>query len=176
MGIHITKDILRFDVSMADTFGVNIGDGSHKLIGVDFDYQIWHFLLHFVELFHHSIGCIRNVVHHNIQVNLIWLVSVGVEALAHLHAVGVMQHLEDCQLSVFVSLVLKNFFYRNSLSCFGDSGLEHYTEGSVSDDFLCVVGHALLEFDKNKKKHLLAASFLHGFVDRRRPIEKQSKY
>ena len=96
-----------------------------------------------MELFHHSIGSIRNIVHYHVEIHLIWLVSIGVKALSHLHAVGVMKHLQDGQLSVFVSFVLEDFFDSNSLTSFGNCSLKHDPERSIANDFFSVIGHAL---------------------------------
>ena len=55
-----------------------------------------------------------------------------------------MKHFKNCELSVFVTLVLEDFFDSNSFSGLGDGGLEDHTEGSITNDLLSVVSHALL--------------------------------
>ena len=81
-----------------------------------------------MELLHYSISRVRDVVHHHVQVHLIGLVSVSIEALSHFHAVWVMEHLKDGKLSVLVSFVLKHFLNSYGLTSFGNSGLKHHTE------------------------------------------------
>lgn len=97
-----------------------------------------------MELLHHSVRCVGDVVHHHIQIHLIWLVSVSVEGLSHFHAIGVMEHFQNGQLSVFVPLVLENLLDSHGFPSFCDRCFENHTEGSVSDDLLSVVGHTLL--------------------------------
>ena len=97
-----------------------------------------------MELLHHSVRCVRDIVHHYIQIHLVRLVSVSVERLPHLHAIRVMEHFQNGQLSVFVPLVLENLFDSHSFSSFCDGCLENHTKGSVSDNLLSVVGHTLL--------------------------------
>ena len=128
MRVHVTQDVLWLDVSVANSLSVDVGNGPHKLVGVQFNNKVWHLLLHFMELLHYSVSSIGDVVHHHVQVNLIRLVSVGVKALSHLHAVGVMQHLQDGQLSILVSFVLEHFLDCYGLTSFGNSSFEHHSE------------------------------------------------
>ena len=143
MGAHVAKNVLGLDVPMANTLGVNVGDGPHELIRIQFDDKIWHLLLHLVELLHHSVGSVRNVIHDDVQIHLIWLLSIGVEALPHFDAVRVMQHLEDGELPILVPFVLEHFFDGYSLSGFGDSRFEYDSERSITNNFFSVVSHAL---------------------------------
>ena len=108
-------------------------------------------MLHLEVLLHHTVGRIRNEVHDNVQVDFVWLVTISVEGLAHLDAIGVMQHLEDLQLSVLVALVLEDLFDGDCLASLSDRRFEDNTEGAISDNFLGVVREALLLFDKHTK-------------------------
>jgi len=141
----IAQDVLRLDVSVANAFGVDVRDASEQLVRVKLDDECRNHLLHLQVLLHHSVGSVGNVVHHYVQVYLFRLVAIRVETLAHFHAVGVVQHLQDGQFSVLVPLVLEDLFDGDCLSGFSDGGLEHHTERTVADDFLSVVSHALLE-------------------------------
>ena len=174
MRVHIAQDVLWLDVSVANTLSMDIGDRSHELIRVELHDQIRNFLLHFVELLHHSIGSVRDIVHHHIEVNFIRLISICVEALSHFNAVGVMQHLQNGKLSVLVSFVLENFLDGYCFTSFGNSCLENYSKGPITNDFLGVVGHALYKV-KFIDSNLLVASCLRGFVGRRRPMNKTSQ-
>ena len=80
---------------MADAFRVDVGDRAQKLVRVDLDEQIWHHLFYFQVLFHHSVGSIRNVVHDDIKINLLWLVAIGVKGLSHLDAIRMVKHFKD---------------------------------------------------------------------------------
>ena len=144
MSGHIAKNILRLDISMADALCMNVSNGPHELVRVQFDDNIWDLLLHLVVLLHHSVGSVRNVVHHNIQVHLIWLLSVRIERLSHLDAIRMMQHFQNGQLSILVPLVLEHLLDGYCLSGLSDSRLENDTKRPISDNLLCVVGHTLL--------------------------------
>ena len=158
MRVHITQDVLRLNVSVANSLSVDVGDRPHKLVRVKLHNKVWHLLLHFMELLHYSIGRVWNVVHHHVQVHLIWLVSIGVEALPHFHAVGVMEHFQDGELSILVSFVLKHFLNSHGLTSFGNSGLKHHTERSISNNFFSVIGHALKGLRFKKWTYLLLLS------------------
>ena len=110
---------------MAYTLGVNVCYGSHKLIRVELHYKWWDHLLHFKVLFHYSIGRVGNVVHNDVKVHLVGLVTIRVEALAHFDTVWMMQHFQYCQLTIFVSLILKYFLYCNCLAGLGNGGFEN---------------------------------------------------
>ena len=144
MGAGVAKNILGLDISMADSFGMDIGDSSHELVGVELDDETGHHLFHLKVLLHHSVGGVGDVVHHNVKIDFIRLVSICVERLSHLDAVGVVQHLQDGKLSVFVSLVLEHFLDGDGLSGFGDGGLEDHSKRPVTDNLLGVVSHRLL--------------------------------
>lgn len=90
MRVHVTQNILWLNVSVANSLGVDVGDRPHQLVGVKLNNKVGNLLLHFMELFHYSVSGVWDVVHHDVQVNLIGLVSVGVETLSHLNAVGVV--------------------------------------------------------------------------------------
>ena len=143
MRLRITQNILRLDISVANSFGVNVGNGPHELIRIELNNERWDHLFHFEVLLHYSVGRVRDVVHDHIQVNLVWLVSIRVEALSHLHTVGMVQHLQNRQLSIFISLVLENFFNCNCLTGFRNRGLEHHSERPITNNFFGVIGHAL---------------------------------
>jgi hypothetical protein len=50
------------------------------------------------------------------------------------------EHLEDLQLTVFVALILEYLLNGDSLTCLCDSCFENNTEGTITDDLLCVIG------------------------------------
>lgn len=92
MRVSVAKNVLWLNVSMADTLGVNIGDRPHQLIRIELDYQIGNHLLHFEVLLHDAIGCIRNVVHYDVEVDLIGLVAICIEGLSHFDAIWMVKH------------------------------------------------------------------------------------
>ena len=92
MCLGINEQVLWLNVSMADTLSVNIGDRPHQLIRIELDYQIGNHLLHFEVLLHDAIGCIRDVVHYDVEVDLVGLVAVRIEGLSHFDAIWMVKH------------------------------------------------------------------------------------
>ena len=152
MRAGVDEDILRFYVTVADALGVDVRNRAQELVGVELDQEVRDHLLHLQVLLHHAVGRIRNVVHHHVQIHFVWLVTVRVERLPHLDAVGVVQHLEDLQLSVFVSLILEDLFDRNRFASLCYDCLEDHSERTISDNFLRVVSKTLL--NKNKVRRM----------------------
>lgn len=144
MSAGITKNILRFNVSMTNSFRVNIRNRPHQLVRIEFYNQIRNHLLHFQVLFHHTVCSVWDVVHNHIQIYLFWFVSICIETLPHLDTVGMVEHFQNGEFSVFVPLVLKNLFDSNSLTSFSNSCLEHNSKRSVTNDLLSIVSIALL--------------------------------
>ena len=107
MRIGIHQNILRLDVSVADTHCMNICTRPHELVRVKLNQQRGYHLLHFEVVLHDFVKSIRNEVHDDVEVDLIRFVAVSVEELSHLNAVGVVQSLQNLELSVLVSLVLE---------------------------------------------------------------------
>ena len=128
MGACVAQNVLWLDVSMTNSLSVNIGNRPHKLIRVQLYYQIWNHLLHLEVLLHHSICCIRNVVHNDVEVNLIRLFTISIETLPHFNAIWVMEHFQNGQLSILIPFVLEYFLYCYSLTSFSNSCLKHNTK------------------------------------------------
>ena len=126
--MHITENVLWLDISVTNALGVNICNGSHQLVGIQLDNQVWDLLLHFEILFHYSIGSVGNEVHDYIKIDFLGLISIGVEALSHFDAVWVMEHLQNSKFTIFVSLVLEYLLDGNSLACFSNGSLKDDTK------------------------------------------------
>ena len=58
---------------MADAFGVDVGERAEHLVGVEFDEQDGHGLLHAVVVLHHAVHRLGDEVHHDVQVELLLL-------------------------------------------------------------------------------------------------------
>ena len=143
MALVVAEDVLRLDVSVADALGVDVGDGPHQLVGIEFHDEVGHHCLALQVLFHHAVSSVGDIVHNNVEVNLLRLVAVGEEGLAHFDAVGMVQHLENCELTVLVALVLEHFLDGDGFAGLSDGGLEDDSEGAVADNLLGVIGHTL---------------------------------
>ena len=144
VGASVDEDVLRLDISVADSLRVDVRNRAQKLVRVELDEKVGDHLFHFQVLLHHAIGRVGNKVHDNIEVDLLGLVAVSVERLAHLDAVRVVQHLQDLQLTVLVPFVLEHLLDRHRFACLRNRGLEDHTKGTVADDFLRIISEALL--------------------------------
>ena len=144
MSVRVTENVLGLDITVADAFSVNVSDRAQQLVAVELDDQVWHHLLHLEVVLHYSVRSVLDVVHDNVQVDLVWLLAVGVEGLTHLNAVRVVQHLEDLQLTILVALVLEDLFDGNSFASFCYRCLENYAKRAIANDFFSVVSERLL--------------------------------
>ena len=111
---------------MADALGVYVGDRAEQLVSVELDQEVRHHLLHLEVLLHHTVGCVWDVVHNNVQIDFVRLVSISVERLPHFDTVRVVEHFQYLKLSVFVPFVLEYFLDGHCLSrlryrCFEDN-------------------------------------------------------
>ena len=84
MTIRVHQHILGFDVSVADTHGMNICYGSQKLIRIYLYVDIWDVLLLLHVIFHDFVKSFRDMLHHNVQVNFIWSLTIRIEKVLHL--------------------------------------------------------------------------------------------
>ena len=124
---------------MADSLSMDIGDRSQKLIRVHLHDKVWDHLFNLEVLLHYSVGSIRNIVHDNIKINLVLILTIRVETLPHLDTVWMLQHLQDLKLSVLISFVLENFLDGDGLTSLCNGSLEDDSEGTISNNFLSVV-------------------------------------
>jgi hypothetical protein len=56
-----------------------------------------------------------------------------------------VQHFQNLQLSVFISLILKDLLNGDSFSSLRNGGLEDNSKGSIANDLFCIIGEALLK-------------------------------
>jgi len=80
---------------MADTEGVDVGKGSEHLVGIELDEELGNALLHLDVMSHNSVDSLWDVIHDNVEIDLILLVPCGVEGMFHLYDVGVEQLFHD---------------------------------------------------------------------------------
>ena len=79
MRVSVDKNVLRLDVAMADALRVDVSNRAEELVCIYLDDEVWHHLFHLQVLLHSTVRCVWNVVHHNVQVYLFWLIPVRVE-------------------------------------------------------------------------------------------------
>ena len=124
---------------------MNVSDRAEQLVSVDLDKDIGHHLLHLQVLLHSAVGCVWNVVHHNVQVHLLWLIPVRVEWLPHFNTVWMVEHLQNLQFSVLVPLVLEHLLDGDCFASLRDRGLEDNSKRAISNDLFGIIGEALLK-------------------------------
>lgn len=144
MAVGVHKHVLGLNVSVADALGVDVCDRAQQLVRVQFYQQIGHLLLHFEVLLHNFVNGVGDEVHDDVEVDLLSLVSIGVEVLPNLDTVLVVQQLQYLQLSVLVALVLENLLDGHGLARLCDRCFKDHPEGARTNDFLCVVCQTLL--------------------------------
>lgn len=140
MSRWIDKQVLRLDVSVADTQSVNVGKRSKHLVGIQFDEQLWNRLLHFDIVSHNSVHCLGNVIHDNIEVHFIRLVASRVKGMLHRDYVGMEQLFHYLKFSVLVALVLVDLLNSDALASLCNSCLVDDSKRSISNDSLSIIG------------------------------------
>jgi len=73
MTFGIYKQVLRLDIAMAVSKGVNVGKCAECLISVQFDQEHGHLLLHFIVVLQNSVHSLWNVLHNHIQIYFVLL-------------------------------------------------------------------------------------------------------
>ena len=74
----VYEQILWFDIPVTNTHLVDVSQRSEGLICIKFDEQVRHRLLHLVIVLQNPVYCLWHVVHHHIQINLIFLEQMRV--------------------------------------------------------------------------------------------------
>ena len=86
-----------------------------------------------------SENCLGHVVHYYIQINLIWLVTLGIESMFKCDDIGVIKFLHDLQFSILVPFILVHLLDGYLFTILVHSRLEHHTERSVTYNTVSVV-------------------------------------
>ena len=102
---------------------MDVGERAEALIGVQFDEQDGHGLLHLVVVLEDAVDRLRNVVHYDVQVDFILFVSLGVKGMLECNDVRVLQFFHDLQLSILIPLILVHLLYGNNFSSLSPSCL-----------------------------------------------------
>ena len=123
MVLRIYKQILWFDVSMTIAKRVNIRQCPETLICVEFDEKNWHRLLHLVVVLEDAVDRLWDVIHHNIQIDLVLLVSLRVKRVLERDHIRVLKFLHDLQLAILISLVLIHLLNGHNFTSFCPSRL-----------------------------------------------------
>lgn len=124
----VNQHVLGLDVSVAYANRMYVSKGPYQLVSVELDQEGRHHLLHLEKVFHHSVQGVRDVVHDNVQIHLIWFVAIGVKRLSHFYAIGVVQGFQNLEFPIFITLVLEDLLDRYLLSRLRDGGSEDNSE------------------------------------------------
>lgn len=85
----VQEEVLRLDVTMTDSLGVDVREGPEKLVNVKLHLQDGHSSLHLVEVSRRSVHRLGNVLLHEIEIDLIFLkgnrVSCGSQVQVQSH-------------------------------------------------------------------------------------------
>ena len=119
---------------------MNVRKSPEGLIGVQLDQNHWDWLLHLVVVLQDSEHRLWNVVHDHVEVDLVWLVALGVEGMLQSDHVGVEQFFHDLQFAVLVPLVLVHLLDGHFLVVLVHSRLEHDAEAPIAHHSLGIVG------------------------------------
>ena len=79
MRLGITKNILRLDISVADSFGVDVSNRAEQLVAVKLDNEIWHHLFHLEVVLHNAVCGVLDVIHDDIQVNFVRFITICIK-------------------------------------------------------------------------------------------------
>lgn len=104
------------------------------MISIELDKNVGEGLLHLDVVFENSVQIFRNILHDNIEVNLIrlksqglrqkgYIFSLSVKLVAKLDDVAMVKLLHDLKFSVLISLILEDLLDSNYFASFNDSCL-----------------------------------------------------
>ena len=146
MSLSVNKNILWLDISMTDAHRVNICNWTQKLICIQLDKYIRYILLLLHIVFHYFIESFWNVLHNYIQIYFIWIVTICIEIMFHLNTVWMTKNFKNLKFTIFIALILINFFYGNMLHDWitfkiksSNHCLIYDTKTSISYNFFCLV-------------------------------------
>ena len=90
-------------------------------------------------MFENAEDCLLNIVHDDVEIDLVLLIALCVEGMLELNDIRMLELLHYLQFSILIPLVLVNFLYCDFLICFVHDCLEHHSKRSVSNDTLRIV-------------------------------------
>lgn len=125
---RVDQDVLRLDVAVAYPDPLQVRDPAEHLVAVHLQQHVREDLLRLPVVPHQLAQRFRDVLHHQIQINIVrplhqtctktpYLVSLREVRMQQAHAARVVQLLNDQVLPVFVPPVLKHLLYRHLLPC-----------------------------------------------------------
>ena len=122
---------------------MDVVEGPAELVHEELDEDERHELLVLGEVPGEAVHRVRHVLEHQVQVKLLRLLAVGVEAVLHVDDVAVGQETHDLELAVLVPLVLQHLLDGHHLARLHHLGEKHDAEGAMADHALRAVGDGL---------------------------------
>ena len=135
--VRIKQEILRLDVTMANSLRVNVRQGTEELVNIDFDLEKGHSRLELVEEAGSTIDCFWNILQYQIEVNFVFLFkvsgchlvlilysirwvsyafSIGIVECLEIYNVGMTNDAHDLQFAVLVAVSKVLYSCRECLS------------------------------------------------------------
>lgn len=145
MSCWVNKQILRLDISVANTQRMDISQGPEHLVGIHLYQKDGNALLHFDIVPHNSINGLWDVIHDYIEVYLIGLISTCVEGMLHLDNIGMEQFLHNLKFSVFISFILVDLLNGDDFTGLRNSCLVNDSKGSVSNNSFSIICYTCLK-------------------------------
>eukprot|EP00754_Rhynchopus_humris_P013920 Rhum_TRINITY_DN14356_c14_g1::Rhum_TRINITY_DN14356_c14_g1_i1::g.84606::m.84606 len=151
----VDKQVLGLDVAVTDVqvLAMDVVEGPAELVHEELDEDERHKLLVLGEVPGEAVHCVRHVLQDQVQVQLLRLLAVGVEAVLHVDDVAVGQEAHDLELAVLVPLVLQHLLDGHHLARLHNLGEEHDTEGAMADHALRAVGDGLGHSTRARLRH-----------------------
>jgi hypothetical protein len=112
---RIDEQVGRFDVPVADTHGVDVGEGTEQLIGVELHKDLGDELSLLLYDFERTLHCFRYIFHHDVQVVFISFFSLREKSILQLNNIAVIQLLHNEHLPILVPHILEHFLDRHFL-------------------------------------------------------------
>lgn len=88
MSCWINQQVLWLDVSVTDSQGMNVSQRPEHLVSIHLDEEGGHTLLHLDIVPHNSVDGLWDVIHDDIEVDFVSLVSACVKGMLHLNNIG----------------------------------------------------------------------------------------
>lgn len=129
MVIGVDKQVLGFDVSVADAESMQVGQGPEVLVDVQLDEQHGHGLLHLAVMLQNAVHGLRHVIHDDVQVYFVLLLALGVECMPQRDHIRVEELTHDLKLTVFVPLVLVDLLDSDDFTSLSNRCLRSETRG-----------------------------------------------
>ena len=109
MCVRIHQQILRLDVSVADTESVDVADGAEELVGVELHQYHRHQLFLLLVKLNDSRHSLRNVLHDYIEVDLLGAAALLIKCVLQRNHIRVVQLAHYVEFPILIPLIMVQF-------------------------------------------------------------------